>query len=276
MINVTKNNKEIKGRIMSDEMRKIIEACYQHFSRFYVPLTLNLCDCPCCISSDTVKYLLHEPLRSISTIGIWEYINAVSFSSTDESAEMSYFLPRILELIAENEEVAHSIEIQLNKLKQIAPSILDDKACQILNDFALQYWKDCLKDMLKLEYNGVDFSGIFIMFAGGGLSVTSLLSYLVTITDFWVVSDCADFIFGDRENGKLRSAFASDYPELDLEINEWLQNNAKTLSENAQIAVLNMPDLAWQNKTKIDYLRDEYLLAMCDEANILATLPSDS
>lgn len=275
MINVTKNTKEIKGRIMSDEMRKIIEACYQHFSKFHVPSILNLCDCQCCISNDMVNYLLHEPLCSISPIGIWEYINAVSFSSSDESTEMVYFLPRILELIAENEEVAHSIEIQLNKLKQVVPN-LDHKACQLLNDFALQYWKDCLNDASEFGYNGVNFSGVFIMFAGGGLSVAPLLSYLVTITDFWVVSDCADFIFGDRENGKLRSAFASDYPELDLEINQWLQNNAKTLSQNAQIAVLNMPDLAWQNKTKIDYLRDEYLLAMCDEANILATFPSGS
>lgn len=36
-----------------------------------------------------------------------------------------------------------------------------------------------------------------------------------------------------------------------------------------------MPDQAWNNKTKIDYLRDEYLLAMCDENIILATLPDN-
>lgn len=272
MINITKNTKEIKGRMMSDEMRKIIKACYQHFSKSHVPSTLNLCDCPCCISHEMVKYLLHEPLCSISPIGIWEYINAVSFSSSDESAEMAYFLPRILELIAEKEEVAHSIEIQLNKLKQVVPN-LDHKACQLLNDFALQYWKDCLNDVSEFGYSSVSFSEVFIMFAGGGLSVVPLLSYLVTMTEFWIVSNCADFIFGDRENGKLRSAFASDYPELDVEINQWLQNNAEALSQNAQIAVLNMPDLAWQNQTTIDYLRDEYLLAMCDKNIILATLP---
>ncbi len=257
---------------MSDEMRKIIEACYQHFSKFHVPSTLNLCDCPCCISSDMVKYLLHEPLRSISAIGIWEYINAVSFSS-DDSIEMPYLLPRILELIAEDAEIASGIETQLDKLKQIDPNVLDTKAHQILNDFALQYWTDCLNKIIQTELDGAGFDRILIMFAGGGLSVTPLLSYLVTITDFWVVSDCAYFIFGDRESGKLRSAFASDYPELDLEINEWIKNNTEVLSKNAQIAVLNMPDLAWQNKKKIDYLRDEYLLAMCDENVILATLP---
>lgn len=257
---------------MSDEMRKIIEACYQHFSKFHVPSTLNLCNCPCCISNDMGKYLLHEPLRSISAIGIWEYINAVSFSS-DDSIEMPYFLPRILELIAEDAKIASGIETQLDKLKQIDPNVLDTQAHQFLNEFALQYWKDCLNKIIQSESDGIGFDRILIMFAGGGLSVTPLLSYLVTITDFWIVSDCAYFIFGDRESGKLRCEFASDYPELDLEINAWIKNNAKALSKNAQTVVLNMPDLAWQNKNKIDYLRDEYLLAMCDEEVILATLP---
>ena len=82
-------------------------------------------------------------------------------------------------------------------------------------------------------------------------------------------------IFDEREEGKLTSAFADYCININSEINQWLQNNAKALSKNAQIAVLNMPDSVWKNKTKIDYLRDEYLLAMCDENIILATVPDN-
>ena len=102
-----------------------------------------------------------------------------------------------------------------------------------------------------------------------------LLNHLNGLTNFWVVSKIAELIFDEREEGALTNAFANNRMNINSEINLWLQNNAETLSKNAQVAVLNMPDLAWQNKTKIDYLRDEYLLAMCDEKAILATLPNE-
>lgn len=275
MINVTKNTKEIKGRIMSDEMQKIIEECYQYFSKFQVPNKLELC--PCCLSPDSIKYknLLNQPLKDILPIDIYFYIDAIRDIDDHDRTEIPYFLPRILELIANDENVAMCMELYLGKLRQVDPYVIDDQMLILLNRFALQFWKD----LFFLKANRLRSSSldeVLLMFSIGTLNIMPLLGYLTSVTEFFGISAIADFIFDQRDNGKLTNAFVGDSLDINDQVNQWLQNNAKTLSNNAQIAVLNMPDLAWQNKTKIDYLRDEYLLAMCDENVILATLPSDS
>ena len=276
MINVTKNTKEIKGRIMSDEMRKIIEACYQHFSKFQKPSQLSVCSCGFCVSSSDVEYLLSQSLKEILVSKIYCYMDDIGEDSIS-APEILYFLPRVLELIAYNEHVAMCTELYLQKFGKIKPNHLDQKDFELVNHFALQFWMDWLQSVSeRTTQNNYELSEVLVMFAYANLSIEPLLNHLNGLTNFWVVSKIAELIFDEREEGTLTNAFANHCMNINSEINQWLQNNAKTLSKNAQVAVLNMPDLAWQNKTKIDYLRDEYLLAMCDEANILATLPSNS
>lgn len=274
MINITKNTKEIKGQMMSDEMRKIIEACYQHFSKFQKPSQLSVCSCGFCVSSSDVEYLLSQPLKEILVSKIYCYMDDIGEGSIS-APEILYFLPRVLELIAHNEHVAMCTELYLQKLGKIKSYRLDEKGYELVNHFALQFWADWLQSISERTHQAnYELSEVLVMFAYANLSTEPLLNHLNGLTNFWVVSKIAELIFDEREEGALTNAFADHCMNINAEINQWLQNNAKTLSKNAQVAVLNMPDLAWQNQTKIDYLRDEYLLAMCDEKLILGTLLS--
>lgn len=257
---------------MSDEMQKIIEECYQYFSKFQKPSQLSVCSCGFCVTSSDVEYLLTQPLNELSASKVYCYMDDIGEGSIS-APEILYFLPRILELIAHNEHISMCTELYLQKLGKIKLYDLDEKGDALVGYFALQYWKDWLQSISEQTYKvNYELSEILIMFSYANLSIEPLLNQLNGVTSFEIVSKLSELIFGEREEGNLTSAFADYCMNINSEINQWLQNNAKALSKNAQIAVLNMPDLAWQNKKKIDYLRDEYLLAMCDENVIIATL----
>lgn len=92
------------GKQMTPELRSIVEEAYRVFGGYRLTDTLVVCHCNCCMTEETERELIKTPLREIPSNLLAEYTN--SAHGWDDGAiarEMRYFLPRYLELIAEND-----------------------------------------------------------------------------------------------------------------------------------------------------------------------------
>jgi len=186
---------------MSDEMQKIIDECYQYFSKFQKPSRLSVCSCGFCVTSSDVEYLLTQPLNELPASKIYYYMDDIGEGSIS-APEILYFLPRILELIAHNEHIAMCTELYLQKLGKIKLYDLDKRGDALVGHFALQYWKDWLQSISEQTHKvNHELSEILIMFSYANLSIEPLLNHLNGLTNFEVVSRIAELIFDEREEG---------------------------------------------------------------------------
>ena len=91
---------------LSPAMQALLEEAYTLFNcDLHFPLTL--CTCPVCISEENLRALQTIPVRELSEVLIYEYLNAV-VNKSDDDYRIRHFLPRILEMIA------HYIEIRVD------------------------------------------------------------------------------------------------------------------------------------------------------------------
>lgn len=80
---------------LSPAMQALLEEAYTLFNcDLHFPLTL--CTCPVCISEENLRALQTIPVRELSEVLIYEYLNAV-VNKSDDDYQIRHFLPRILE-----------------------------------------------------------------------------------------------------------------------------------------------------------------------------------
>lgn len=263
---------------LSTEMEEIIDEAYELFSEFSPPKTYALCTCPCCVDELTIKELKAIPLKELESITIYDYLNAVSDKAEPDNTELPYLLPRILELLANWEEIHHSVECALGKMKNLDPDVLSEKHYDLLIRFAEQYLEDTLQ-WAEAEQQTINIASLLITLDYGNIDIRSLLANLAKDSRLWSVMSIAELIFGSRENSLLTSAFVDsgkDGDQLNPLINGWIKNSYFELAKNARKAVEDYPINLFRVRAKHqhyhEFMQDEWLLALCDEAMILNTI----
>ncbi len=83
------------------------------------------------------------PLRSVSAKLFYAYFNEPT-SDRHSSAEFLYFLPRILDLLAQGDVVHFALELVLANLKQCPNTAFSTPAADVLNRFVLAFFKNLL------------------------------------------------------------------------------------------------------------------------------------
>ena len=79
----------------------VVEAAYRVFARYTCRGSLVVCHCPCCMTVEVEAELVSTPLREIPSELLAEYTNSAHGWDDDMIlADMRYFLPRYLDLIA--------------------------------------------------------------------------------------------------------------------------------------------------------------------------------
>jgi|GEM_PF-1054795 len=90
-----------------------IENLYRAFASYPCPAEID--GCPCCVDAKVVKNTLHSELPKIPEDELWSYVFSV-FYTVGDVADFKYFLPRVLEQLADVRGTAHDPEVVLCKL----------------------------------------------------------------------------------------------------------------------------------------------------------------
>jgi hypothetical protein len=82
---------------MIASLKESIDTLYTVFSNADQPTAIDAC--PCCISDEEINTLLSKPLRDIEPYDLKNYADC-ALSTVGELEDFKYFLPRILEILA--------------------------------------------------------------------------------------------------------------------------------------------------------------------------------
>ena len=230
----------------SESMKAVIRKAYQVFSRYPVPPQFDVC-LRCCVNLEEEKALRHTPLHDLP----FELINTYNQSAKSQqqnSYEIRYLLPRLLEVIAHGQYPAISEELCLERVGRAEPQNWLPAEREILNEFAQQLFIDMLTGA-ESEARLVELDAILIMFHLAGLDVAPLLDTILEQPGFWAIASLAFTLNMDRSNGRLTNAFASTRKEdqLNQSINDWISRSRQKLSQRAAKAILSPADLKSQH-----------------------------
>ncbi len=125
-------------------LQQAIAQCYAEFAHYHAPQVneLNVC-LTCCMPMNVAEEMCHLPLRQISAKHIWEY-NSSAKSSPEYANQYKYFLPRILELLAQGEELALDNGWILGRLRKCPPDSFTVSEQLVINQFCQAYFADFL------------------------------------------------------------------------------------------------------------------------------------
>ena len=225
----------------SEAMQDIIERAYQVFSRYPVPQQFDVC-MPCCVSLEEERTLRQTPLRFLSREALYDY-NSSAKSMQQDSSEIRYLLPRLLELIAQGEEPAISQELCLERVAKAAPENWPDNERDLLADYARQYIVDLLAEAERKTELAL-LGDALVMFHLGRMDVTPLLDAALEQSGFWAIASLAFFLYMERSNGQVCNAFVSrgKGQRLHQAINVWVDQSSGRLAERAAVAITEPPD----------------------------------
>lgn len=241
-------------------MEEIIQKCYQIFD--YPPPSepLQACTCPICLDPELEREMRNLPLRELTATHFYEYNGGV-IDKTQNSNEIKYFLPRMMELFTQNEELHHSLEIYFARVGYAPKSEFTATELAIWQQFADTYLDKLLTQ--KPDYLN-DVFAYLLMFHKAHIDIRPFLQR-------WQNNDTpqavihfvhASWYYYAWQLEKLDNAFADDEPEYQQIMKNWLDNTEHKQQIVRQL--LNLPTKIVQQYCeeydypdgRIDYLFD--------------------
>lgn len=222
---------------LSPEMQEIIENAYTIFSQYSPPEKFSVCT-SCCMAIEEEEALRTLPLHLLPRKLIYAFNNSAKYPILGKN-EVAYLLPRILELIALNEEIHLATELNLAWLEEVPYQDWTTEEKNILEDFALQYSIDISK-IAEQNQQLIYIDEILVMFYRVGIPITGILDYFLDHYIFYFISTIAKII-ADREERSaiIGNAFAEICPTIDIDFEIWLEENINQLKQHAIQAILN-------------------------------------
>ena len=214
-------------------MQALIEQIYHIFRRYPAPKQFVVC-CEYCLSQQEQKALRNTSLRAIpySLINAW---NSSPGPDPQNSDEVRYFLPRLLEFVAQGQfDNIHEV-FSLRRINLASKENWREDEREILQQFACQYMTDWVPgdEAVELQYK-------LEMFFRADIALSPLLDATISVPGFWSAASLAF-------------------------------NNQSILKERARQAIenlLNQPEQGthyqvWED----DWMIDECLCAMYDASS---------
>lgn len=200
------------------ELRLLVDAAYEKFSCYHFGSQSAVHASICCLSDEEVNQLKNLPIHQVSRSLIHSYLDAGEESDKDTlSKQMKYLLPRILELLIEDEYIHHSYECIFDKFRLKNSKVWSKQEIDFMNQFALTFFKSKLLDYD--EFNNV--SSYLIMFYRAGLDIQILLdAWLVLTSNQFALQNLVKFIYENFPKNSFKNAFA-DTAFVSL-MNHWM------------------------------------------------------
>lgn len=222
---------------MDNPFTKIVAEFYRVFAYPAPYQQLNVCNCGYCMPSDLEEEMRKLPLREISQRHIYEYITGVT-GETERPNEVRYFLPRMVELFTQGEELHHSVEIYFQRVGNCVASFTPTEKA-LWNQFCMAYLSTLLNIYPYEEPDWQsdnllnDLFSCLLMFHIGGADIQPFL-------DFWAKQNTPQYTLNYVANAyphywwnrytthpvvyEIGNAFAEDYPEYKIMLKNWLDN----------------------------------------------------
>lgn len=235
----------------SEAMQVLIKQVYKVFSRYPAPHQFKVC-MPCCVTPVQERALRQIPLRELPFNLLDVYCQG-SLAHGEDSNDIRYLLPRLLEVIAHGQYPGISNEMSLCNVGSVPSErwLLAER--EVLGAFARQLVIDLLNDAEEKEQI-TELDSVLIMFHLAGLDITPLLDAVLDFSGFWAFASLAWLLNMDRSHGHLTSAFAPIQDQdalLDKRINDWITYHCKELSKRAELAIASPANL--KKKYEQDY-----------------------
>ncbi len=209
---------------LSPALREAVDAAYATFAQHHAPTqVLDVC-MPCCVDEATERAMRRLPLRQLTARHFYEY-NGSAKSSEQPADELLYFLPRMLELLAQGKELHHSTELYLDRLGNCSADALSPEEWAAVDAFALAFFREGLGCSAQHQspFNGANAFDILLMFHTGGVSVAPLLAHWLQDERESAVLHYANASYWDFwTNREIENAFAEDQPDFREAMKSWL------------------------------------------------------
>ena len=217
----------------SPAMQALIEQIYHIFRRYPVPQKFVVC-CEYCLSQQEQKALRSTSLRAIpySLINAW---NSSPGPDPQNSDEVRYFLPRLLEFVAQGQfDNIHEV-FSLRRINLASKENWREDEWKILQRFACQYMTDWVSgdEAVELQY-------MLEMFFRADIALAPFLDAINSVPGFWSTVSLACLL-----NRYCEDYIRDNQDDIDnvitTQINAWARNNHPLLKERARQAIENPP-----------------------------------
>lgn len=158
-------------------MQALIEQIYHIFRRYPAPKQFVVC-CEYCLSQQEQKALRNTSLRAIpySLINAW---NSSPGPDPQNSDEVRYFLPRLLEFVAQGQfDNIHEV-FSLRRINLASKENWREDEREILQQFACQYMTDWVSgdEAVELQYK-------LEMFFRADIALSPLLDAIISVPGY--------------------------------------------------------------------------------------------
>ncbi|MBB3196863.1 hypothetical protein [Roseateles terrae] len=209
-------------------LQSAVADAYRVFKRYRAPKhPLNAC-LACCLSEQTEKEMRTLPLAKLTARHFYEY-NTAAKGPEQPADEVKYLLPRMLELLADGQDIHHSLEISLRRVESCEAGSFSDTETAVLNRFALAYFRQMLTgagphgDQRLLD----DTISVLLMFHIAGLNIEPLLALWLQLDEpASTVQFVQDTYWEFWKDHDISNAFATDYPAFKALLKRWLLDPA--------------------------------------------------
>ncbi len=222
---MTNDHQDLAASPIDDVLASAVDGVHLAFRRHAgYARSLDICGY-CCVSEATARRLEDVPPAQLPAHGFYEY-NGSAKSEIQRADEVGHFLPRMLALLANGEEIHHSLEIALDRLGRCPADSWNAQELVALDSFALAYFDAVLCG--SLAYRRFDDPlCVLLMFHIGGVPIAPLLRRWEncdhpSATVQFVEATYWNFWGEDR----YVNAFANDRPEFLQQVHDWLQDPA--------------------------------------------------
>lgn len=154
-----------------------VQEVYRAFSSYRAPtVMLDVCT-GCCMDAALERDMRQLPLRQLTREHFYQY-NTSAKSEVQPANEIKYYLPRMLELLAQGAQLHHSVEIYLDRLGRCEPGTYSPREQAALQGYArvffaqgLEQWPPRSDDL----FQGEDAFSILLMWEYAKVPLQPLL-----------------------------------------------------------------------------------------------------
>lgn len=222
-------NIEILTEQRESTLRATLANVYSAFGGYRAPERLQDA-VPYVIDEDVNQDMCSLPLRDLKRKHFYEYNTESQYEKQDPN-EIKYFLPRLLELMLNKQEIHHVPALCLERLGRCDPNALSDQERVILCDFAVAYFAWGLAQMPDHSWDVLRHANAFdmlIMWDIAGINISPLLAHWLQHSGSAPTLHYVEAVFSDYlETGReIDDPFAEDRPEYRRQLKTWLDDKA--------------------------------------------------
>jgi hypothetical protein len=229
---------------MSPALETIVSDFYSAFRKYRAVAPLDVCT-ECCISRDQERQLLSLPVRQIPFDLLYDY-NSAARPEKPGIDEFKHFLPRIIELTAENNFVAMTEELVFSRFSHYSNNEWTSSERQLIQRFAEEYFQTILSTYPLPDSSTID--GILIILYKMKIDLKRILKeWTPAEKNILIFKDLVLHSFKDAKPLRLSNSFSDE--SLDNILNEWLADREvkSTFAKSIEKRIMHPPEYLDEN-----------------------------